>query len=432
MSSSSLPNSSSKNIDNIIGLNKLFGFLIEEERDFSLNDYEKFLDKKLLKYRLLLKKKGGNSEEKILQMNNGALIVFKKDKKTFKELKIIRIDMETNQKEEIISQNIKNTLAINTIETKNKIIIKDNSGNEIFCRETDDNNPSFFEIKEYGFNYAIICESNNLHKILNNNSGSKLEKPKRFISIRMKIFLLLQISEGNFIISCDKGTYNYEDLILNISPEVLTEKRKISEKSFKKGANIDKSISIFFDNENQKGYLYKLINKNLECEPFEYPFILETMTVINCQENNIAHNIVLCAYKKNHKQYGIALIREIDDNIQICKKEFNFRIQFICPLKNIIKNNNNILFGKNNTKIVDTNYIIIVGEINEEIEMRIYKIKDLNNLYPNLEFITCLSCENIDTDLEGISFIIQSWQKGNLIIGNYNKETDYFYFEEND
>ena len=68
-----------------------------------------------------------------------------------------------------------------------------------------------------------------------------------------------------------------------------------------------------------------------------------------------------------------------------------------------------------------------------EIEMRIYKIKNLNNLYPNLEFVTCLSCENIDTDLEGISFIIQSWQKGNLIIGNYNKEDYiYFYFEEND
>ena len=103
MASSSLPNSSSENRDNIIGLNKLFDFLIEEEeRDFNLNDYEQFLNKKLLKYPLLLKKKGGNSEEKILQMNNGALILFKKDKKTFKELKIIRIDMETNQKEEII------------------------------------------------------------------------------------------------------------------------------------------------------------------------------------------------------------------------------------------------------------------------------------------------------------------------------------------
>ena len=73
-----------------------------------------------------------------------------------------------------------------------------------------------------------------MHKILNNNFGSKLEKPKRFISIRMKIFLLLQISEGNFIISCDKGTYNYEDLVLNISPEMMTEERKISENLLKK------------------------------------------------------------------------------------------------------------------------------------------------------------------------------------------------------
>ena len=429
--SSSLPNSSTRNRDNIKGLNRLFDILKKEEENENekeeeeenynpLETYEKFLNKKLLKCPLLLKIRDSKIEEKIYQMDNGGFIVLEKDKKVKKNKK---------PKEEIISQNIESVLTFNKIKTKYKIVVKDNSSHEIYSTNTDDINPSFFEIKEDGFNFAIICENNNLHKILiNNSSGNDFKN--RCIDIKMKIFLILQISDIKYIISCDKGTYYYGGLISNICPERLT---KISGKSFKKGINLGKKILIFLDNEYHNGYLYKLFNgklEKLESECFGH-FILESLTVINYKSNNI----ILCAYKENHKQYGIALIRESQNKIQIYKIEFNFIIQFICPLKNIIKDNNNILSGNNNTKIVDTEYIIIVGENKDEVEMGIYKIKGLDNLddlYPTKELVTYLSNDNIVKNLEEMSFIIQSRQNGNLIVGNYDKKSDYLYFEEND
>ena len=65
------------------------------------------------------------------------------------------------------------------------------------------------------------------------------------------------------------------------------------------------------------------------------------------------------------------MIRERENKIEIYKFEFNFIIKSICPLKNIIKDNNNILSVNNNTKIIDSNYIIIIGENNDEVEMGI-------------------------------------------------------------
>ena len=441
--SSSLPNSSEKNKDNIKGLNDLFKLLPkkeenenEEENCGLFEEFEKFVDMKLTKYPLKLEKKDSKIIEKIIQMDKGYFIVLEKEiieKKeskqiTSEQMKILKT-VKTNQKE-VVSQNIENELIVTTLETKYKIVIKDKFYNEIYSVKTEDINPSFFEIKENGANYAIICENNNLHKKL-------LNKPyieSRPYDIKMKIFVILQISDVKYIISCDKGVYYYEELIFNLNPNQL--KEQISKHCFKKGVILGSKISIFLDNENQQGCIYKILFNtriNIQKEKtFKYPFILETFTVFNCEENNITHKIVLCAYKINPNNYGIALIRERQNKIEIYEIEFNFIIKCICPLKNIIKDNNNILSG-NNTKIVDSNYIIIVGENNDEVEMGIYKIKYLDNYYPNIKLITYLSCDKIATNnLEEINFVAQSYQKGNLIVEYYNKEADVLYFEEND
>ena len=165
-------------------------------------------------------------------------------------------------------------------------------------------------------------------------------------------------------------------------------------------------------------------------------FIPETLTVINFEENDKFPRFFLCACENNN-QYGIL-------PIIVGKKEYkiyeiiniDFIIQFICPLKNIIKENNiknntKITITKdiidninNNNKIIDINNIIIIGKYKSVIEMRIYKIENFdNNISPLIELNAYLSCKNMDENLNGMSFIIQSLKKGNLIIGNYNRET---------
>ena len=448
--SSSLPSSSARNRDNIIGLNKLFNFLEkkekekkeekEEENKCFYESFENFVDLKLTKYPLNFEKSDSKKLEKICQMDNGGFIALVKEIKEITETKPIISDQmtilktkETNQKKEVVSKNIENELTMTTIETKYKIIIKDKYYNEIYSEEIEDINPFFFEIKENGSNFAIICENNNLHKVLIKSSGIDLNPPRDFY-IEMKIFLILQIGDVEYIISNDKGVYYYEGLINHIKPNKLIGKR-ISEKSFKKGVNLGSKILIFLDNENQQGCLYTKLNDTIiKNEIFDYPFILETFIAFNYkenEENNTTNKIALCAYKIESKNYGIALIRERENIIEIYKFEFKFIIKSICPLQNIIKDNNNILSVNNNTKIIDSNYIIIIGENNDEVEMGIYKIKNLDN-YPNIELITYLSCDKIDKNLEEIKFVIQSLQKGNLIVEYYNKDSDYLYFEEDD
>lgn len=93
--------------------------------------------------------------------------------------------------------------------------------------------------------------------------------------------------------------------------------------------------------------------------------------------------------------------------------------------KDIINNINN------NTKIIYTKNIIIVGKYNNSMEIRIYKIENLdNNISPYIEFNAYLYCDdmNMDEISDGMSFIIQSLESGNLIIGNYSKETIELFF----
>ena len=97
--SSSLPNSSTRNRDNIKGLNRLFDILKKEEENENekeeeenynhLETYEKY-KKKILKCPLLLKIRDSKIEEKIYQMDNGGFIVLEKDKKEKKKQKAKR------------------------------------------------------------------------------------------------------------------------------------------------------------------------------------------------------------------------------------------------------------------------------------------------------------------------------------------------------
>ena len=189
----------------------------------------------------------------------------------------------------------------------------------------------------------------------------------------------------------------------------------------------------FFDNEDRKGYIYiydtfdKVTKKSYDKyikNPY-CPFIEETLSVINFEENKNKKTVVLCAGEK-----GILLIKKEKDNIKdICENycDINFNIKFICTLKDF-KIENNI------TELIDTDYIVVVGENDNKMEMRLYKIEGLeNNSIPIIikdNYSYLFTKENVS--LEGMSYIVQSKKKGNFIITYQDKSTKELYFIDND
>lgn len=320
-------------------------------------------------------------------MNDGEMVAHRIDriKKISEiyenEIKIIKTDMDTNKKEEIISKNIESiTFIMENIINLNKIIIKDSDYNDIKEIHINDDNPYFFETKEDGFDYIIIYENKCLHKILYNNIRDKNESKNEsknenkigdeIIPLNMNIFLILKIKEKEYIISCTIGTYNYEGSLFEICAEKLEDNKKIFDNIYKNGLNIDNRFLILVDNDKDKGIIsiYDLLTKEININDFEGNyFIYETLTIINYDENKMGNKIILCACEDIKKDYGILIIRiESSYKIQIFDIiKINFNIKFLCSLKNII------IIENSNTKIFDIKYFIAVGENEKKIEMKV-------------------------------------------------------------
>lgn len=408
--------------------------------DDNFNGFKNFFNKKESKPILTLKREHENSIKYIFQMNFGGFIVIQKIKKqngellpfNYEDIIITKTDLSTGNIEKIISKNIENKKIKETKnEIKNKILFKDiyyNNQSE-YILINDDIKPLIFEIKENIFNYAIICGNHFIYKIFYNNNFKSTK-----IDIDINIYLILQIRGRNniYIISCDKGLYYYEGSIFEIKSEKLLKENLISKKPYKHGVVIDDRYAFFFDNEDRKGYIYiydtfdKVTKKSYDkyIKNSYYPFIEETLSVIIFEENKNKKTVVLCACEK-----GILLIKKEKDNIKyICENycDINFNIKFICPLKDF-KIENNI------TELIDTEYIIVVGENDNKMELRLYKIEGLeNNSIPIIikdNYSYLFTKENVG--LEGMSYIVQSKKKGNFIITYQDKSTKELYFIDN-
>ena len=184
-----------------------------------------------------------------------------------------------------------------------------------------------------------------------------------------------------------------------------------------------------------KGYLHiydtndKVTKKNYNNyikNPYN-SFIKKTLSVINFEKDGKKKTVVLCACKGK----GILLIKkeeenEIKDIYEILYDIKDFNIKSICPLNDFKIDNNN------NTELIDTEYIIVVGENDNEMEMRLYKIEGLeSNSYPSIDLDSYLFCKD-DISLNGISSVVQSKKKGNLIITYLDGTTKELYFIEYD
>ena len=416
--------------DNQKGLKSFYSNL--KNKDDNLIDYEKkSKDNSLIGYKnfirikesnpvLTLKKRHENSAKYIFQMKVGCFIVFQSNKN--------KKEKENNDNEDSIIKEIKS-------EIKNKILLKDIYYNEKKdIKLADDESRLFiFEIKDHKNNYAIICGNKYFYQIAYIDCNSFIY---RKIDININICLILQIRENekNYIISCKNGTYYYEGSLLEISDRKLVEENLISRKPYKKGVIIDDRYAFFLYNEDMKGYLHiydtndKVTKKNYNNyikNPYN-SFIKKTLSVINFEKDGKKKTVVLCACKGK----GILLIKkeeedEIRDIYEIFYDIKDFNIKSICPLKDFKIDNNNI-------ELIDTEYIIVVGENDNEMEMRLYKIEGLeSNSYPTIYLDYYLFCKD-DISLDGISSVVQSKKKGNLIITYLDGTTKELYFIEYD
>ena len=401
------------------------------ENKYRFGNYLNFINIKESKPVLSLKDEHEKFAKQGIQMSDNTFIINKIDEKKDKISKmfnvyknpmiIIKTDMETNFKKHILSKTIGSGTITEIInERKNSILLKDKNYYEKYLFYFNDDIIFINEIEENNSHYGIICGNNNIYIV------SHIKKILENISINLS--LILQIKEKVYVISSDKGTYYYVGSIFEINSEHLKEETKISKIPFKNGVIIDNRYVFFVDNDlhNREGNLFifdSIIQKTIKNNYNDlinnkYLFVKETLSVINLEENGNNIKIILCAYEG--KENGILLIKKEADNInnmlQYCSPITDFIIKFICPLKDF-----NII----NDKPIDTEYIIVVGENDKEMEMRLYKIKGLeSNSYPTVEIVDYLFCkENISFD--GMSFIIQSKENGNLILGyhdGYTKE----------
>ena len=392
---SSSPYSKDLKYNKFSGLNNCHDFLNnkEEENDINITEYGQYLKRFPLKYIIKEDLKSDlKSDLKILQMSNNVLIILQKIKnKTDPYIPVII----KNQNEEIIS---KDKIIMEEIKVQYVVFLKDHANNIIDKVEINDENPLFFEVKEKEFICAIICDKNNMNlRFFNIKTNQLINRDKK--KINMKIFSILQISENLYIFSSDKGTILYEGSMSDITIEKLEKRKIISEKTFKKGVNVNERFSFFVYNDEQQGYIYVYDSEKnkLIIKPIKYYLIPETLTVINCDENGISNKLILCACKSNNNDYRVLPISVRQKAYQIHENCFdiedigiNFNIQFICTFINIIKENNNnkYIFNINNNtldntkdiinninnsiKMIDNKDIIIVGNYKGSIEIRVY------------------------------------------------------------
>ena len=402
------------------------------ENNIKLGDYNNFFNIKESKPILALKEEHERFAKQGLQLSDNSFIINKieikkkKNLNTFNVIKynnpIIKTDMQTNTKTSIILKNIeRGTITEIKNEIKNKIILKDRHYSEKYRIDINDDIIFICEIKESNYNYGIICGNNNIYAI------SDIKKNFKIISININIYLILQIKEKEYVISCDKGTYYYEGSLFDISSENLKEETKISKIIFKNGIILDNRYVFLVDNDLDKRegniYIYDSIEKITKKKynnliNNKHLYLKETLSVINLEENGKTKTIILCACEGKENENGILLIKKESDNIKEIFEYFSpikdIIIKFICPLQDF-----NII----NDKPFDTKYIIVVGEKDKAMEMRLYEIKGLEtNSYPRIEIADYLFCKN-NISFDGMSFIMQSKENGNLILGYHNEYT---------
>ena len=277
----------------------------------------------------------------------------------------------------------------------------------------------------------LICTKSNL-KILDYNILTK----NYFIAMKEVLYekeIYMCLSCINYIkdynILCTKeGIF----IINNLNNKIISIKeRKIMNKSYRAGIQINNKIYAFTSNSANKNGEDKIIFYNIISDKFfheikNYSFILSSnglYLIKNKEELN--GNILLCACKKYMKgqKNGILLINLINSNIDMGISNYfydtkNFEVYCFCQISIIERK----YVLSNDVAIYETKYFLVGGfekDKNRGI-IKLYKIiYNQNFLETKIEYIQDIETKK-NSNFKGfkgpISSIIQSKNDGKIII----------------
>ena len=330
-----------------------------------------------------------------------------------------------------------NLLYVNKFENKYQYINQLHNGfilchNENLLSIFDKFKKLLFEIYYYS-NISCICELKNnsilfvgfdsdsyyLHKIYIDKTMKKSEEKKE---ISIKIKLILEIRNKEYIISCPEGTFYYQGNIMDITNNHLCDENRISEECFINGKIIDEKILILINNKNNEGCLliYNLINKKKKLYNDLLKLFLDNLHVIKL--NNEIYILLSCEKTNEYSVLLFKLKNNGDINSVYKYKYIPYLIpKCLCPIKNLTKMN--IL---SNNVLSDTEYFLVGGDDKIKIYYINEELVDLSiELIANVKFGDSKENKNIS----GINAIKQLANNGNIIICFNNKEIKEFYLK---
>lgn len=413
-------NRKSHNINEVYNFQEELSFEISSEEE-KFEDYKNQLE--IEGYILSLYKEHEKYAKKIFQLSNGYFIIHIID------IQDISSEIVTLKKNK---NNSDNSIQIKTFKPMNVILVKNQDYSKVLLRLDINTSESFIsEINENGQLYAIISEENCFYAIAFKKDGPE---QKLYKTENICIYQILQKDKKKYIISCNKGIYDYEgSIFIKNLPKYLKEDNIIHNFGFKKGILIDKRYISFIDNskEDDKGNIifYDLFSRNKLDKFIKHKISLneKAFCIIDLKQIIGNKKVLLCACKENNKS-GVLLIKfssgefEKDKIMENFIEIENFNIQHICPLKCFS-------FEKEQYNIYDSNYIIIIGKSIGEIEIRLYELEGIESgFFPTIKWVKDLNIHKAKIFNE-ISFIIHSITKGNLIMGIINDKTKELNFK---
>ena len=279
-------------------------------------------------------------------------------------------------------------------------------------------------ISELKNDKILIITKNMFYYIITLKEGFVDNKYIGRIKDYIKLTLLLEINENQYIISCSKNTFYCKGDIIYIMQNYLTNSsNEISKECYSQGTVIDNRILVLFNNKNL--HIYDKLN--------DYAKIYEinNLPSINNKSLSVIHignnKIVLLGYKDSSFNGILTIKINLDnDDCSISHKynykELDIRDAFFCPLKQF----KDLIINKNyNNLINDSNFILVFGD-----KIKVYKIVEEGNHHKStvdIKFVCYIEIkEDIKEHFKDITSAIQLYGNTNIMIITKSGQKEFY------
>ena len=253
----------------------------------------------------------------------------------------------------------------------------------------------------------------------------------------------IEAKNNNYIFLGSSGLYHLNRILSKNSENNNEIIHSNPDTKFINGIKINENIIALISNNvyrngEDKLCFYHLDKKTITHEIKGYSFTnsLNGLSLMNINEKNNNSKILLCACQNYNKKQinGILLVELLKDNEEVYHDFYkaDFKVQCLCPIINIEKENSNNIINKN-INSSDTSFFL-VGGFDTEKRIGIIKlfkvIYDVKILHYKIEFITEVNVDTDDEDFEGfqgIKGITQSKETGDILITCFGDSNVYVF-----